>query len=1752
MQAATAFDQRDGLERLLHRHPHLREDPDVAPLVFAGTQSTVDILFVVQKLLLRPDLTVAVAGCFRPLLSTLVASTVLRLQHLYERKNLVTDESSITISPFMTIQWSTAIHEYAVMAFSRILELAPYLMSTILRYFKFAPPPFERLLLANASGAVPDICKDSPPLLDVLRASYRFLHLEAKVFRDMWDWSPFLDLLLWLRPKDGVDVSSEIVCDVRWCALQVLSVVLRISDATTRDIGHRICGLSEKDTFDCLIRWEEFSQEIAVEKAGMFLDYGKDNATDKIFHRESETQKTDQQSNQLPPSDSAVKWKKGAGYNRVEICGIELPARDSFHKKRDDSPRMSFLLTPTIKKNLEALVLALSQKSPILLEGALGAGKSSLIYEVARLTGNYDVIFIHLDDETDIKMLLGNYVCTEVPGKFKWQPGALTQAVCRGLWVVFEDIDRAPSEIFSALAPLLEDRKLFIPGRGEIIHAADNFRLFSTITRMKFGSTHAESNEFNHLWKRIIVDAPNDEELVAIIESRFPMLVSLSQKLLGTFNMLKDIGSQSSIHVNTLGNLSVHIERQFSTRDLMKWCQRIAKSGLIAVGRTAQTSAYKERVYVEALDIFVGAIHSSADRQLVMRAIAEQWDIPLGRVNFYDQLLKPALQVFPSSLHIGRAILASHGAQIKAGSNSVFIHTGHAMRSMEHIAMCVEQQEPALLVGETGTGKTTLVQHLARQLAVPLVVLNLSQQSDSTELLGGYKPVEAQGTCLLLLEKFSNLFALTFPSQQNADFLSRIQHFAESRKWAQLIKAFQMAVTKVAKLSESSTLNIVISPSEDIADGRRKRKRAIDKRLLDKWKKFSLDVSNAERQVEAANTSFAFSFVEGALVKALRDGHWILLDEVNLAPRETLERLSGVLEGEHGTISLTERGDINTISRSPNFRIFACMNPATDVGKRDLPMALRNRFTEFYIDEMINREDLSLFVNGYLEQLLPSPPVEEIVNFYLQAREEANTRLLDGAGQKPHYSLRSLSRALEYTKIAMPVYGFNRALYDGVCMSFLTLLDLESAPIVEQLIAVIIFKKNAASVRDWKLLSKAPPEPGPTYILVEQFWLERGVEKPFDSSLSPHNPYILTASVKQNLKNLARAVFVRRYPVLLQGPTSSGKTSLIEYLADRTGHRFVRINNHEHTDLQEYLGTYMTDLSGRLVFQDGILVEAVRKGYWIVLDELNLAPPDVLEALNRLLDDNRELFIPEIQQTIKPHPHFMLFATQNPPGLYGGRKVLSRAFRNRFMELHVDDIPENELSAILEKRCQIPPSHAAKMVDVMKDLQRHRQGSKVFAGKHGFITPRDLFRWAERHKKTGISYEDLAMSGYMLLAERLRDPLEKNVVQKTLEKHMHVELDITKLYDKFAGDLRLESLQKCLESPEAVLQFGKIVWTKSMKRLFYLVNKCYEHREPTLLVGETGCGKTTVFQLLAFALGQRLRILNCHQNTETSDFLGGYRPVRDKESILLQYHDAVKNIAATKLFCGTFQGELPSKIEEHTTLLRILKQVREEIECRQHAVIEPNTTDAAEIWSIEEKLKELHKDWQSLFVWHDGSLVEAMQEGDLFLVDEISLAEDSVLERLNSVLEPKRSLVLAEKGGPTLEEIIGHFNFHLMATMNPGGDFGKKELSPALRNRFTEIWVPSIDDMDDIKSIVTNRLMGPHLECVVEPLLQFWQWFQQFQESGRLLSLRDLLSWVSYINIAEKDIGRNAAYIHGAFLVLLDGMTFGRFTFQLF
>lgn len=206
----------------------------------------------------------------------------------------------------------------------------------------------------------------------------------------------------------------------------------------------------------------------------------------------------------------------------------------------------------------------------------------------------------------------------------------------------------------------------------------------------------------------------------------------------------------------------------------------------------------------------------------------------------------------------------------------------------------------------------------------------------------------------------------------------------------------------------------------------------------------------------------------------------------------------------------------------------------------------------------------------------------------------------------------------------------------------------------------------------------------------------------------------------------------------------------------------------------------------------------------------------------------------------------------------------------------------------------------------------------------------------------------------------------------------------------------------------------------------------------------------------------------------------------------------------------------------------------------------PDVT-SEDIKTLEEimvKLSKIDQLWKKLFTWQDGPLVQAMRNGDFFLVDEISLADDSVLERLNSVLEPERTLSLAEKGSHDLEKIIAHKSFFLLATMNPGGDFGKKELSPALRNRFTEIWVPPVDDIAELRSIASKRLSSQKLTCILDPMLLFWKWFNNLKPV-RMLTVRDLLSWVDFINVTEVTLGPQYAFLHGAFLVLLDGLSLG-------
>lgn len=159
--------------------------------------------------------------------------------------------------------------------------------------------------------------------------------------------------------------------------------------------------------------------------------------------------------------------------------------------------------------------------------------------------------------------------------------------------------------------------------------------------------------------------------------------------------------------------------------------------------------------------------------------------------------------------------------------------------------------------------------------------------------------------------------------------------------------------------------------------------------LRSKWTKFEEDFLEACRLRATSESAFAFAFMEGCLLKALKNGWWLLLDEVNLATPEVLECLAGVLDpGGSSSITLAEMG-IVMVERHKNFRLIAAMNPATDVGKRDLPPALRNRFTEFWYPEPQNKDDLAMIATAYFHGFSSGDVVAKAVDFYKVAKLEA-------------------------------------------------------------------------------------------------------------------------------------------------------------------------------------------------------------------------------------------------------------------------------------------------------------------------------------------------------------------------------------------------------------------------------------------------------------------------------------------------------------------------------------------------------------------------------------------------------------------------------------------------------------------------------------------------------------------------------------------------------------------------------------------
>ncbi|KAL1883672.1 AAA ATPase midasin [Paecilomyces lecythidis] len=1558
-------------------------------------------------------------------------------------------------------------------AFSRILPFAPYLRIFASQYIGHLPA----LAVAKESSLEVDVAT----LRSFLLAIFRLLSFDPEAFSNA------------VSPLQLQSLFQHGDRSIRYLAVRCFCIYIHAADmATERMISAHVGdepveGMWEGSVVDYrfLSLWEERRWQ-TLEKGLQQVRLNRPEAD----------------------SLSRVEALRGNFKKRTaDICGVLVPRLQEI-----SSTQSPLVQIPTAVDNLRRIARSLLLPRPLLLMGLSNSGKTSLVNHIAGLMGQADsMVTLHLNEQTDAKSLLGMYATSSVTGSFTWQPGVLTKAAREGRWVLIEDLERAPSEVIGLILPVIEKGELIIPSRRERIKCADGFRIIATMKT----SLNATGEEVmpsttilgSRLWERVQVDSPDMHEIRDIITEKFPLLSTRVPMLMDVYTRICSAFRGSLALRSSQG-------RSPGLRDLIKLCdrshRRLERLG-IRSGHEATPESLQDEILMDTVDVFIKYLPDRNVQDSLAAVVAEALHVSPQRAHFCLHERTPAYSDSGNSLQLGRELCQK--LRVPAGSKSRtstrFAPTRPALKTMEQAAAAIQMAEPLLLVGETGIGKTAVIQQLATLMRQKLTVVNLSQQSESTDLLGGFKPVNIRSMAVPMLDDFSQLFEMTFSAKKNQKFLSSVAKSVAAGNWTRLVTLWHEAVRMANGI-------FGLSQSQDHGDNQEQpaKKRKLDspkyQGLRRKWEVFAAQLSDFEAQVAQGDTKFTFAFVQGKIVRALRNGEWVLLDEINLASPDTLENIASLLHhGSEGSPSvlLSEAGDVERVVGHPDFRIFGAMNPATDAGKRDLAPSLRSRFTEIYVHSPDGElDDLLGLVQTYLGDLTISDlrAAADLAHLYMEAKSlNAQNRLTDGAGQKPHFSIRTLVRTLIYVIDHAQIYGLRRSMFEGFCMSFLTVLSQESERLLMPVLEKHIFG-SAKNVRSLLGQTPRPPNDGREYVQFKHYWMRKG---PFNAEEQPH--YIITPFIEKNLKNLVRASSTRRFPILIQGPTSAGKTSMIEYLAKISGNKFVRINNHEHTDLQEYLGSYVSTDDGTLRYQEGILVEALRNGYWIVLDELNLAPSDVLEALNRLLDDNRELFIPETQEVVHPHPNFMLFATQNPAGLYGGRKVLSRAFRNRFLELHFDDIPESELEYILKERSQIAPSFCSRIVSVYQKLSVLRQSNRLFEQKNSFATLRDLFRWALRRADTR---EQLALNGFMLLAERVRNPQERDAVKKVIEDVMRVPIDDDAIYGA-------SQLEQCLR--EAKHPPTGIVWTKAMRRLFILVSKAIENNEPVLLVGETGCGKTQLCQALAEAHSRELFIVNAHVNMETGDLIGAQRPLRNRTAIEKQLLQDLQTMFKT----------IPNRASDiEGKSLNDLRQLYAQTGPEELQLCSPE---------LLQRIKRNFARSNALFEWSDGSLVSAMKTGQYFLLDEISLADDSVLERLNSVLEPSRTLLLAEKG-PIDSLVVADEGFQFLATMNPGGDYGKKELSAALRNRLTEIWAPQLSEDEDLLPILTSKLV-PVPENIPKAMLAFAKWFKSsFQNSSaNSISIRDVLAWVDFINkSSSSDLA--FAIVHGAAMVYID------------
>ena len=156
------------------------------------------------------------------------------------------------------------------------------------------------------------------------------------------------------------------------------------------------------------------------------------------------------------------------------------------------------------------------------------------------------------------------------------------------------------------------------------------------------------------------------------------------------------------------------------------------------------------------------------------------------------------------------------------------------------------------------------------------------------------------------------------------------------------------------------------------------------------------------------------------------------------------------------------------------------------------------------------------------------------------------------------------------------------------------------------------------------------------------------------------------------------SAYNQRIPILLKGPTGTGKTRFVEYMSWKINNNkgsakdvpLITVACHEDLTASDLVGRYLLDASGTR-WIDGPLTRAVKSGGICYLDEVVEARKDTTVIIHPLTDHRRTLTIDKLGQVVEADEGFLLVVSYNP-GYQNAVKDLKHSTRQRFVAIEFD------------------------------------------------------------------------------------------------------------------------------------------------------------------------------------------------------------------------------------------------------------------------------------------------------------------------------------------------------------------------------------------------------------------------------------------------------------------------------------------------